>query len=441
MSENTKISSEVDQQVRRLVMAVEQARAQRNSTSMVKLLQEAERLAPNHPLVQVENAKVYLYSGQPDKAIELLARLTQTTPHAIEVWMSLAHAYRVKGLMEDELTALNQALKVDPSHPLILLQKAEVLDLLGRNKAAFKVYANALKTIPNNQKLSSVIEAQVAIAKRRVSEGSRELANYLDNFLANRINQVPEIDRRRFSRGLERFLGQKAIFYPEPTLFLYPFLSNQEFYNRDNFAWLSALEAATDDIRAECIKVLTTPDKGIEPYVAYPDGLPLHQWAELNRSRRWSAAFLWKEGAEILENTVRCPNTVAVLRAINDRVDIPNRGPTAFFSILDAKTTIPPHTGVTNSRLTVHLPLVVPPGGCAFRVGSDTRFWQEGEAWVFDDSIEHEAHNPTELPRAILIFDVWHPELNANERILVRELMVALHEYYIAEGVGVEWAL
>jgi aspartyl/asparaginyl beta-hydroxylase (cupin superfamily) len=28
---------------------------------------------------------------------------------------------------------------------------------------------------------------------------------------------------------------------------------------------------------------------------------------------------------------------------------------------------------------------------------------------VFDDTIEHEAWNDSELPRAILIFDVWHP--------------------------------
>ena len=37
-----------------------------------------------------------------------------------------------------------------------------------------------------------------------------------------------------------------------------------------------------------------------------------------------------------------------------------------------ARTRIPPHTGSTNARITVHLPLVVPLG-CRFRVGAETR--------------------------------------------------------------------
>ena len=90
---------------------------------------------------------------------------------------------------------------------------------------------------------------------------------------------------------------------------------------------------------------------------------------------------------------------------------------------------IPPHTGVTNSRLIVHLPLVVPPQ-CRFRVGSDTREWREGQAWVFDDTIEHEAWNDSEVPRAILIFDTWHPALTRAERELIRTAVPAIKDYY-----------
>jgi aspartyl/asparaginyl beta-hydroxylase (cupin superfamily) len=88
---------------------------------------------------------------------------------------------------------------------------------------------------------------------------------------------------------------------------------------------------------------------------------------------------------------------------------------------------------VTNTRLTVHLPLIVPPG-CRFRVGGETREWRRGTAWVFDDTIEHEAWNDSDLPRAILIFDVWNPELTPLERDLVRETTAVLAEYYEPEG-------
>jgi len=160
--------------------------------------------------------------------------------------------------------------------------------------------------------------------------------------------------------------------------------------------------------------------------------LPLRQWKELNHSRRWSAYFLCNQGRIEEPHLERCRRTAAVLARV-PQVDIPGRGPTAFFSILDAHTRIPPHTGVTNTRVTVHLPLIVPPG-CGFRVGGETREWQVGTGWVFDDTIEHEAWNDSDVPRAILIFDVWNPELTPLERDLVRETTVALSKYHEAEG-------
>ena len=62
-----------------------------------------------------------------------------------------------------------------------------------------------------------------------------------------------------------------------------------------------------------------------------------------------------------------------------------------FFSILDAGAHIPPHTGVTNTRVIVHLPLVLP-GRAGFVSARDPGV-AHGEAWVFDDTIEHEAWN------------------------------------------------
>jgi aspartyl/asparaginyl beta-hydroxylase (cupin superfamily) len=70
-------------------------------------------------------------------------------------------------------------------------------------------------------------------------------------------------------------------------------------------------------------------------------------------------------------------------------------------------------------RTTVHLPLVVP-DGCGFRVGAETRTLEVGKAWAFDDTIEHEAWNDSDEPRAILILDTWNPLLTEAERAAVR---------------------
>jgi aspartyl/asparaginyl beta-hydroxylase (cupin superfamily) len=111
---------------------------------------------------------------------------------------------------------------------------------------------------------------------------------------------------------------------------------------------------------------------------------------------------------------------------------MPGYAPTAFFSSLEPHVRIPPHTGSTNVRLIVHLPLIVP-GQCFFRVANETREWQFAKAWVFDDSIEHEAWNDSDRQRVILIFDVWNPYLSDAERELICEMQRGLGEYFQAE--------
>jgi aspartyl/asparaginyl beta-hydroxylase (cupin superfamily) len=112
----------------------------------------------------------------------------------------------------------------------------------------------------------------------------------------------------------------------------------------------------------------------------------------------------------------------AVRRLPQAEVDL--RSPTAMFSVLQPHTRIPPHTGVANFRLVVHLPLVLP-GHCGFRVGGETREWRIGEAWVFDDTIEHEAWNDSDQVRIILICDVWSPRLSPAERAAIRSVIAA----------------
>jgi aspartate beta-hydroxylase len=99
-----------------------------------------------------------------------------------------------------------------------------------------------------------------------------------------------------------------------------------------------------------------------------------------------------------------------------------------LFSLLRPGAHIPPHNGYTNARLICHLPLIVP-GNCALRVGNETRSWREGELMVFDDSIEHEAWNNSGELRAILLFDIWRPELTADERTLVGALLKSVDDY------------
>jgi aspartyl/asparaginyl beta-hydroxylase (cupin superfamily) len=68
--------------------------------------------------------------------------------------------------------------------------------------------------------------------------------------------------------------------------------------------------------------------------------------------------------------------------------------------------------------------LIVPPN-CAFRVGATTREWRVGEAFAFDDTIEHEAWNDSDELRVVLIFDIWPPALGRAERDAVAAVISA----------------
>ena len=49
---------------------------------------------------------------------------------------------------------------------------------------------------------------------------------------------------------------------------------------------------------------------------------------------------------------------------------------------------------------------------------------------MFDDTINHEAWNLSDTPRAILIFDIWNPLLSAAERDMIQTATEIYAKYY-----------
>jgi aspartyl/asparaginyl beta-hydroxylase (cupin superfamily) len=98
---------------------------------------------------------------------------------------------------------------------------------------------------------------------------------------------------------------------------------------------------------------------------------------------------------------------------------------------------IPPHNGLINTRLIVHLPLIVP-GQCRLRVGNETREWQPGKVWLFDDTIEHEAWNDSAETRVILIFEVSRPDVTDAEHEQISRVFEALDAH---SGQTSEWEI
>lgn len=341
--------------------------------------------------------------------------------------MNRALALRLLGRFPEAVVALDEALAFQPYDFVALLAKAAMLERLGQAGAAADLYRNALKISPPRDRCSPALLAQLDHASALVHRHAEGLRNHMQARVAALRSGLDSEILERFDEGLEIYAGLKSPPKQEPLLLNYPRLPAIPFHDRRMFPWLEELEAATSTIRAELEALLTDSFDAFAPYIAFPKGAPVNQWGELNHSRKWTSLWLWKNGEKQEAVCARCPETAALL----ERLPMARQSafaPTAVFSALQPHTHIPPHTGSTNVRLLCHLPLILP-GSARFRVGNTTRDWKMGKAWVFDDTIEHEAWNDADQMRVILIFDVWNPFLSEPERALVTEMMLAQREF------------
>ena len=359
-----------------------------------------------------------LQEGRAAEAVAHFRRAVTADPAGLGLWINLADAQRRVSDATGALISLDQALAIDPYALPAVLAKAQIFAEIGQTNESARMYRVLFAATPDWSNLPPNTRAALEAGKAIVDEDDRRRSDLMAAPAQAVFTAYPREDRTRARAYLESVAGRRKIFVQNPTGPFFPYLPAFEFFDRSHFPWFAELEAATDTIRAEYL-ALAGRD-GFDPYIQYAPGTPVNQWAELNHNVDWSALFLWKDGARQDANCDRCPRTAALVEAL-PLMEVDNRAPTAMFSVLQPHTRIPPHTGVTNARVVVHLPLIVP-GDCGFRVGGETRQWREGQAWAFDDTIEHEAWNNSDLPRVVLIVDAWNPLLTDMERAIVREV-------------------
>ncbi len=376
------------------------------------------------PEIILEGAKQRLKAGDAVGARAILESAAAASPDNISILMELALACRLMADWPAALRALNAALAIDPYEFLALLTKGVVIEKMGDMRAAAAAYATALRLAPDPP--AQFLVKPIEHARAIVAEDRQRKADFLHARLADHKRAHGGADFARIDECVDIFVGKAKPQVPDPALLLFPRVPPVPFFDDAFFPWMPELESQTPIIRDELEGVLSEA-RELQPYIQKQPGSPLNQWADLNFNPAWSVYFFWESGARHDANCARCPRTAEIL----DRLPLarqPHYGPTAMFSILKPHTAIPPHTGSTNARVICHLPLILPEK-CSYRVGNDRRDWKMGKAWVFDDSIEHEARNDSDFIRVMLIFDVWNPYLTEAERDLVSELLLANRAY------------
>lgn len=359
-----------------------------------------------------------LARGALDEAIAQLEQAVAADPADFDGWMKLAALNRAARQPERALDAVNSALGAQPNATLALLLKGSLHEHLGDAYRAAEVYRAALFHAEGTENLPGPVVQQLDRARQHLRRFRSDIEAAMPGL--DGLSPRKQAQARRF---LDNVLDHRPIHHQAPTHYHYPGLPDVEFFDHDYAAFRQRLRDAFPAIKAELEALLAAHPERQRPYVDFAPGQPMAQFAPLNRNPDWNAFHLIRFGEVDPVLAAACPVTMATFAA-GEQPDIAGLTPNLMFSLLAPHTRIPPHVGVANFRVLVHLPLIVP-GNCHFRVGGETREWIEGEPWVFDDTIEHEAWNDSDQLRVILIGDLWRPELDAEDRRIVRELLDA----------------
>lgn len=176
-------------------------------------------------------------------------------------------------------------------------------------------------------------------------------------------------------------------------------LTSKPWYDTSDYPFIALLEAGYKDIKAELQHNLK-----VHPEIFTEEGENLHVGGD------WTELRLKSSGYGFTKYTKHFEKTMSHIRGCGQEFT------SIKFSAIQPGTHIRTHTGPSNERLRLHLTLMHS-GGARIRVGKDWHTWKEGKVIMFDDSWEHEViHSGTKL-RAVLIMDIWHPELPPEKRI------------------------
>lgn len=226
-------------------------------------------------------------------------------------------------------------------------------------------------------------------ATERYGPGAMERLNGGFRILSGQVGRVPP-----------PYPWQKPDFYV-------PGVPAKAWYDESEIPEVAVFEASYERIKRELLNVLSH-ERGFETPPPIDQGVV--------RAGAWELFWIKDGCKKFEENWALCPETKKLIDSL------PRVGESTTFSALTPGAHLQPHCGVANLRLTLHLPLIIPPD-CELRVVEETRGWEEGKCLVFNDSFVHEARNNSDSPRYILLVDLWHPDLTDAEVQVLEELL------------------
>jgi aspartyl/asparaginyl beta-hydroxylase len=349
-------------------------------------------------------------------ATKWFERLTSLHPGEASFWFDLGRAKQFSGDDDGARKAYLKALRQNNIHAGHYLAAGAALHRAGREEEALQVWTMGDDRDPMLRQVQFNLQADQTTREEShlADQTFRKIFSELHRKTIAAQSEPDKLQRVMNAIWSQTHDGPVEFPVPQlqPQFFYMPDLPPIAVFDVEDAPWVADLETATDDIRSEYLNAIQQGIKGA-PYVQETSFLR-GDWDKLRGKDIWNSIHLYKDGQlqEGIKETF--PKTLKVL----DQAPITQMGGNpieAFISVLKPGAHIPPHYGLTNIRMTTHLPLIVPED-CAIRVGDEILHWQEGKILAFDDSFNHEAWNKSDKTRVVLIFEAWAPDLSEAEQ-------------------------
>lgn len=235
--------------------------------------------------------------------------------------------------------------------------------------------------------------------------------SYVDQITSYLIEQHGESELSRFLGFVNHLTGRKILTPDDarqrennPSELWFPGLTAKPWHDANQYDWCDLLKQNYPLIRNEFQNVLKKEVPFIHPEVYSRDDFSYEGWDNYHFQRLGGAKSYLEKFEKNLQS---CPKTAETLSRLPLAGD-------AKFAVLKSKGFIKPHFSNFNALLVCHLGLDIPPG-CSITVAGEERYWKDGEVLLFDDTYLHEVSNRSDYDRAILLMDLWHPDLTSIE--------------------------
>ncbi len=331
-----------------------------------------------------------------------------------------AFSLEASGNLNSAIKGYQDALLLNRNNPAPYLYLGYALAKRGDANHSNQVYSLAADISPNtiNAWRNEQVSSDIRERSKHADESLRKHFSELHRKVVNSYKaEFPDAMVDRIYEAIWCATHDSEINYnradQNPHLFYVPDLEPAAVFNASDYEWCGKLETAFETIKYEFLSLWNDPEISGVPYIDSASQLD-ESWQPLIGSDNWTSLHLYK-GTDSFQNIIdKVPNTH---RALQDVPLLCTKGVPReiVFSVLKEQQHIPPHFGLANTDMTVHLPLLNLED-CAIKVCDGVYPWEEGKLFLFDDSFIHESWNKGADTRVNLLFAAWHPDLTEHER-------------------------